>query len=347
MTSVTLDEIVFDDSIYPRAAWSKAAVERYADALQSGETLPPIVLEAGTKRLLDGRHRTEAHRLIGRHFIAADFQEIPDGVPAKLYAASLSVRHGEVLADKDKRQVAREIAESNPDYSMVMIASYLAASRQTVSRYVGDLVERRREVRKAQATLLDRAGWSHRQIGEHLGVDHKTVGSDVTSNISPQPEEILREAAKDLPIDATPIVAAILAECATPPQTPEPTADPSAAQVGSGQTPGSAGAVVDPPADPGSTSPEPEPERHLSVVPDHPDPPASSQSAELAADLARESERRAAVASIRSVVTYLTSRVLDPAAVAQQYAIALADFTAEELRFAAETMAALAALKEQ
>lgn len=42
-----------------------------------------------------------------------------------------------------------------------------------------------------------------------------------------------------------------------PPETPEPTADPSAAQVGSGPTPGSVGAV-DPPADPGSTSPEPE-----------------------------------------------------------------------------------------
>jgi hypothetical protein len=256
MTSVTLDEIVFDDSIYPRATWSKAAVERYADALQSGETLPPIVLEAGTKRLLDGRHRTEAHRLIGRHFIAVDFQEVPDGVPAKLYAASLSVRHGEVLADKDKLQVAREIAEANPDYSMVMIASYLAASRQTVSRYVGDIVEHRRELRRAQAALLGRAGWSHRQIGEHLGVDHKTVGSDVTSNISPQPEELLREAAAALPIDAEPLVVEMLRErnpepAAEPgPQTPEPPAAPTALVGGSGSTPDNSGA----------SSPAPEPD---------------------------------------------------------------------------------------
>lgn len=241
MSSVTLDEIVFDDSIYPRAAWSQATVDRYADALQADEHFPPIILEAGTRRLLDGKHRVEAHAAVGRHFIAADFHEIPEGVPAVLYAASLSARHGDPLAAEDKRRVARDIAESNPDFSMVTIAALLGATRQTVSRYVADLVERRREVRKAQATLLDRAGWSHRQIGEHLGVDHKTVGSDVTSNISPQSEDILREAAEELPIDAEPIIATILAERAAPaeptPKTPGPTEADAAPSADPGTTP--------------------------------------------------------------------------------------------------------------
>lgn len=238
MSSVTLDEIVFDDSIYPRATWSQATVDRYADALHADEHFPAIVLEAGTRRLLDGKHRIEAHRAAGRHFIAADFHEIPEGVPAVLYAASLSARHGDPLAVEDKRRVAREIAESNPDFSMVLIAQLLGATRQTVSRYVSDLIEHRREVRKAQATLLDRAGWSHRQIGEHLGVDHKTVGSDVTSNISPQSEEVLREAAKDLPIDADPIVEAILAERAGPKPTQIPgPVDTTITPVDPGATP--------------------------------------------------------------------------------------------------------------
>jgi hypothetical protein len=138
----------------------------------------------------------------------------------------------------------------------------------------------------------------------------------------------------------------VLAEPEPTPETPEPTADPSAAQVGSGPTPGPTGAVVDPPVGSGSTSPEPEPERHLSVVRDQPRP-ASEEGADLAADLARDSVRRTAVASIRSVLTYLTSRVLEPAAVAEQYVVALDEFTAADLRFAAETLAALAALKER
>jgi hypothetical protein len=43
----------------------------------------------------------------------------------------------------------------------------------------------------------------------------------------------------------------------------------------------------------------------------------------------------------------MTSRVLKPAQLAEQYVIALAEFTAEDLRFAAATLTALAALKEQ
>lgn len=73
----------------------------------------------------------------------------------------------------------------------------------------------------------------------------------------------------------------------------------------------------------------------------------SAASRELAEDIARDSERRAAVAGIRSVLLYLTSQAISPDELAKKYVIALADFTAEDLRFAAKTMAALAALKEQ
>lgn len=103
------------------------------------------------------------------------------------------------------------------------------------------------------------------------------------------------------------------------------------------KTPGPVDVIATPPADPG-------PDRHLRAVPE----PVRSEPAEkLRDDLLRESERRTAIASIRSVLTYLTSRVLDPAAVASQYAVALVEFDAKDLRFAAETMAAIAALKEQ
>lgn len=76
-------------------------------------------------------------------------------------------------------------------------------------------------------------------------------------------------------------------------------------------------------------------------------PTESAEGQALRADLLRESERRTAVASIRSVLTYLTSRVLQPAELARDYLLALDEFSAADLRFAAETMAALAALKEQ
>lgn len=189
MTSVALSAIVFDDSIYPRAEWSRSTIDRYADALAAGETFPPIVLEAGTNRLLDGMHRARAHRAAEYESIAVEYHEIPAGVPAKLYAASLSARNGDRIVAEDMRQIAREIAAANPDFSVVIIAKHLGVTRQTVGKWVGDITERRREVRKIKAVLLSRAGKSVREIAEILGVGKSQVSDDVTADISGQLSE--------------------------------------------------------------------------------------------------------------------------------------------------------------
>lgn len=295
MSSVTLDEIVFDDSIYPRVAWSQATVDRYTDALHADEHFPAIILEAGTRRLLDGKHRVEAHRAAGRHFIAADFHEIPDGIPAVLYAASLSARHGDPLAVEDKRTVARKIAEASPDYSMVLIAQLLGTTRQTISSYVADIVEHRRELRKAKTALLSRAGKSVREIAEMVGVGKSQVSDDVKEpDITGQlAEDVLREAAKDLPFDADPIVEAILAERAVPKpaETPGPVESRSTALTG-----------------PGSTSPEPEPEPkpNLRIVPP-PGSPATWTAEQVEANRADVETRRMRESARRHARTFVTT----------------------------------------
>lgn len=168
--------------------------------------------------------------------------------------------------------------------------------------------------RPAMVQELHRAGMSQRAIAGAIGVSAATVNSDLSTvqDRTVGPERIVSLDGRSRPART--------------------------------QTLGPAEADAAPSAGPGPTM---DPERHLKAVPDEAPTPPSAQGAELAADLARESERRTAVASIRSVLTYLTSRVLEPAEVAQQYAIALDNFTAEDLRFASRTLAALADLKEQ
>jgi predicted transcriptional regulator len=214
MTDIALDSIVFDDTIYPRAAWSQSTVDRYAEALRADEVFPPIVLESGTNRLLDGMHRARAHRQAERGSIAVEYREIPAGVPAKLYAASLSARNGDRIAGEDMRQIAREIATANPDFSVVIIAKHLGVTRKTVSKYVSDIADRRRDVRRTRALLLSRSGWSNSRIAEHLGVTHPTVGSDLKEmgTDTSLSEDLLREAVVDLPVDAEAIVEEIRQE---------------------------------------------------------------------------------------------------------------------------------------
>lgn len=193
-------DIVFDPAIYPRGEWSAKTIERYADAIAAGETLPPIILEATTNRLLDGLHRWKAHQQLGLAEIEADFQTIPEGVPPKLYAASLSARHGDRMTSEDLKAVAREVITANPEFAMNTVARMLGVHRETVGRWAGDISEHRRLVRQVRAHLLIAVGRTQRQAATLLGVDHKTVGNDVASDISPHlTDALLTEALEGLP----------------------------------------------------------------------------------------------------------------------------------------------------
>lgn len=206
MTALTLAAVVFDETIYPRSEWSPSTVDQYAEALAAGETFPPIVLERGTNRLLDGMHRARAHLQAGLTEIAVEFHDIPAGVPAKLYAASLSTRHGDRIARTDLAEIAREIARENPDYSLESIARYCGVTRKTVSKWVGDITERRRAIRRTQVMILRQVGWPQANIATQVGVTQQLVSLDLQEmgkDPSLVTEDLLAEAAALLPLDAS------------------------------------------------------------------------------------------------------------------------------------------------
>lgn len=140
-------------------------------------------------------HRARAHRQAEREAIAVEYHTVPAGVPAKLYAASLSAKHGDRIAREDLAAIAREIASANPDFSQQTIATYCGVTRQTVGKWVHDITERRQSVRRVQGLLLTRVGWTQREIADRLAVAQKTVSNDVNADVSTQlGEDLLREA---------------------------------------------------------------------------------------------------------------------------------------------------------
>lgn len=217
MTEIPISEVVFDQSIYPRVEWSQATVNRYAEALDAGDKFPPIVLEPDTNRLLDGMHRWQAHKQALRDSIAVAWQEVPADVPPKLFAASLSAKHGDRINGDELRAIAREIAEENPDYNLQTIAKYAGVTRKTVTRWVGEIVERRKSVLKVRAFLLKRADWSQTQIAQYIGKGQATISewlSEMSTDAFPMGEDLLREASDGLPteIDVSRIVEEIREE---------------------------------------------------------------------------------------------------------------------------------------
>lgn len=224
----------------------------------------------------------------------------------------------------------REIAAAYADRDWVTLG-YASFEEYVDSEFSEVRVQLTADERREAVADLRIGGMSQRGIAATLGVSQSTVRDDIAelSTSTQFPEKVTSADGKDRPSSRP---------APQPAQTPGLAAAPSTAEV----------------ADAGSTSPEPEPEpdaepeRDARPAGPDPEPPAGSQAADLKAKLAHESERRTAIGNLGKVLTYLTSRVLEPAVLARRdYTLAVAEFSAAELRYAAETMAAIAALKEQ
>ena len=176
---IARSEIVWDPSVYPRAKWSTATVDRYCEAHAAGETFPALVLEKGTNRLLDGKHRLLMYEKMGVDEVDACFAAIPEGVPVKLYAASLSARHGDRLSNSDTKSLVREVYANNPEFTQETVAKLLGITQQTVSGYVSDILAKRREERRAKVLRLTMLGWTQAEIADRLGTARTTITADV------------------------------------------------------------------------------------------------------------------------------------------------------------------------
>ena len=128
---VDIETIILDDAVFPRTQVDEATARRYADCMTAGEELPPVIVENGTNRLLDGWHRHRAHRILELAEIEILFADIPPGMDARLFAASLSAKHGLPLADADARQIARDLFAQDGDTTITAVAKALGRPRKT------------------------------------------------------------------------------------------------------------------------------------------------------------------------------------------------------------------------
>ncbi len=198
MPSIKLDKIGFDSSIYPREKWKSSTVSKYVDDLKAGDRFPSIVLEKETNRLLDGMHRWKAYQKYLEEYqqaklqpelngafqdewaepqeeVEVEYRVVPDGIPAKLYAASLSAKHGDRISAAERKEIAREIYESDPDFTLKVLSEYLGGSISTNHGYVADLLASRKELQKMVVFRLTLLGWVTREIAEIIGVSPQTI----------------------------------------------------------------------------------------------------------------------------------------------------------------------------
>jgi hypothetical protein len=97
-------ELVEDLSLYPRLQVDDWYVNRLAEALRSGATLPPIVADRTSKRIVDGFHRRRAALRVQGPTAEVDvlFRDYPDERSLYLDALRLNAHHGKRLSTAEE-----------------------------------------------------------------------------------------------------------------------------------------------------------------------------------------------------------------------------------------------------
>jgi len=104
LAQLPLSELVLDWDLYPRQTVDSQHVANLCDAIRGGASLPPIIAEARSKRIVDGFHRYRAYK---REFgdnpiVAVELREYPSDRELLLDAMRLNAAHGRSLTKQDK-----------------------------------------------------------------------------------------------------------------------------------------------------------------------------------------------------------------------------------------------------
>lgn len=183
--AVALSKVVKDPNIFPRGKVDQDAVIRYRDAYELNETLPPIILEKNTYRLLDGWHRVAALEEIGAEKVSVEFHEVPLGVAPLLYAAGLSSRHGVILSNREKSEIAKRIYGADDETPIPTISQQLAVSERTVYNWLDDLIKAKSDqekhksaIRQGAVALIAGAGLTQQEMADIFAVSQQQITSD-------------------------------------------------------------------------------------------------------------------------------------------------------------------------
>jgi ParB-like chromosome segregation protein Spo0J len=125
--AVPVDSLTTKDS--PRLAGVN--MEHVRALTEIADQLPPIVVHRSTMRVIDGAHRLQAARLLGRQTIDVRFFD-GDEAATFVVAVQLNVKHGMPLSLPERTAAATRILRSHPQWSDRMIASIVGLSPKTV-----------------------------------------------------------------------------------------------------------------------------------------------------------------------------------------------------------------------
>ena len=142
---IKISDLVFDRKLYPRVEINASHVARLAQALRAGFVLPPIVVEEGTNRIVDGAHRVQAYRQEFGEDAKIEFKGVSFASEAEFFLAAVAANssHGLTLDPLDRTELLIRAAQLG--LTREAIASALKITPEKAERILNDKTAFRRE----------------------------------------------------------------------------------------------------------------------------------------------------------------------------------------------------------
>lgn len=120
MRMIKLAELVLDYSIYPRTQTDNNHVRYLMIAVQGGATLPPIIIDKKSKRVIDGFHRVTGWRRIDKHGEIEVIEKTYKN-DSEMFAEAmrLNAQHGRNLAPYDRMHCIIRAEEMGMTYEQI------------------------------------------------------------------------------------------------------------------------------------------------------------------------------------------------------------------------------------
>ena len=147
----------------------------------TAESVPPILVQQGTMRVVDGMHRVRAACLQGRQHIAAYLISCDDD-ESFLWAVRMNLTHGLPLTLADRKAAACRIVQSHPEWSDRAIAMVAGLSDKTVG-----------SIRRRLADTIPRTGWRIGRDGRARSLPARDNGEGVSRSRRPLLQKLQKD----------------------------------------------------------------------------------------------------------------------------------------------------------
>ena len=108
-----IEEIIFDEELYPRIQYNWMDVMNYQYAMETGSKFPPITVAElnGKYYLVDGKHRIEAYKKLKEDFVTCEIIKVSNTKEIFEEAIKNNSKHGLAFRSGDKERIIKRLQE--------------------------------------------------------------------------------------------------------------------------------------------------------------------------------------------------------------------------------------------